>query len=212
MFLKILLGIWMAGVIVAAFLVTPPGGRDFLDPDSARIIIFHVPNAVVAVTAFFVAMLYAVKYLRGRDLRDDAKSAISAELGLVFAALAIVTGSLFARMQWGSWWNWDPRETGMVVLLLVYAAYFALRSAVDGADRRASLSAVYGIMAIAPMLFLTLVLPRVVFSLHPPTALAYPKAQRLVLVPAMLGFLGLYLWLFRIRTAVAEVRLKLKRY
>ena len=215
MFLKWLLGIWMTAVIIAAFLSTPPAAG-FKDPEAARIIFFHVPNAVVAVIAFIVAMVYAVRYLRFRNLMDDAKSATSAELGLVFTILATATGSLFARIQWGSWWNWDPRETSIVVLLLVYAAYFALRSATEGAEKRASLSAVYSILALPPMLLLTFVVPRVMASLHPSDTLAttggLSMEYRLVLFPAMIGFIGLYIWLFRIRTAITEVALKLRRH
>lgn len=215
MALKILLGIWMTAVIVAAFLFAP-AAQGFAQPEAARIIFFHVPNAMVAAVAFIVAMVYAVRYLKGRDLMDDAKSSISAELGLLFAVLATVTGSLFAYMQWGSWWNWDPRETSIVILLLVYAAYFALRTAVDGVEKRASLSAVYAILALAPMILLMFVMPRVMASLHPSETLASSgglgTAYRLVLYPAMIGFIGLYIWLFRIRTALAEIRLKMKRY
>lgn len=215
MALKLLLGVWMAAVIVAAFLFAPPAAG-FAQPEAARIIFFHVPNAIVASIAFLVAMVYAMKYLKRRNPMDDAKSAISAELGLLFAVLATVTGSLFAYMQWGSWWNWDPRETSIVILLLIYAAYFALRAAVDSPEKRASLSAVYAILALPAMGFLMFVMPRVMASLHPSETLSttggLSNQYRLVLYPAMLGFLGLYVWIFRIRTALAEIRFKLRRY
>ena len=214
MFLKILLGVWMAAVIAAAFLFAPAAGG-FAEPEAARIIFFHVPNATVSAIAFIVAMVYAALYLRRPGPMDDAKSAISAELGLLFAVLATITGSLFAHLQWRSWWNWDPRETSIVILLLVYAAYFALRSAVEGAEKRASLSAVYAILALPAMVFLMFVMPRVMSSLHPESTLVKGGSlgieYRLVLYPAMLGFLGLYIWLFRIKTALAEIKLKMRR-
>ncbi|MBI2842412.1 MAG: cytochrome c biogenesis protein CcsA [Armatimonadetes bacterium] len=214
MLLKLLLGIWMVAVIVAAFLFAPPA-QGFAEPEAARIIFFHVPLAMVAALAFVIAMVYAAKYLSRRDLMDDIKSSISAELGLVFAILATATGSLFARVQWGSWWNWDPRETSIVILMLVYAAYFALRAATESAEKRAALSAVYAILALPPMILLIFVVPRVMASLHPSDTLTsggLSTQYRLVLYPAALGFLGLYVWLFKIKTALAEVRLKLGRY
>jgi heme exporter protein C len=202
----------MAAVVVAAFLYAP-AAEGFRQ---SRIIFFHVPNAMVAVVAFIVAMIYAVQYLRGKRLVDDAKSAISAELGLLFAVLATVTGLVFARVEWGSWWNWDARESSILMLLLVYAAYFALRAAVDGAERRAALSAVYAIAAIAPMVLFTFVVSAQMSELHPKGTLigrhALRQEYRVVLYSAMAGFLGLYLWLFRTRTALAEVRMKLRRY
>lgn len=214
MLLKILLGIWMSAVIVAAFLFAPPA-QGFREPEAARIIFFHVAIAMMAALAFVVAMVYAIKYLQRQDLIDDAKSSISAELGLLFALLATVTGSLFARVQWGSWWNWDPRETSIVILLLVYAAYFALRTATEGAEKRASLSAVYVIVAVAPMVLLMFVMPRVMASLHPSgtltTKTGLSNQYRMVLYPAALGFLGLYIWLFRIKTAIAEFKIKAKK-
>lgn len=211
MALKIILGIWMSAVIIAVFLYVPPA-EGFTQ---SRIIFFHVPNAIIAVVAFISAAAYAVLYLKRRSPMDDAKSAASVELGLVFAIIATITGSIFARIEWNSWWNWDPKETSIVVLLLVYAAYFALRSAVDGTDRRASLCAVYAVLAFPAMIFLMLVLPRVIFSLHPGDTLTdregLSTAYRLVLYPAIIGFLGLYIWLFRIRTAIAEAKLKMRK-
>jgi heme exporter protein C len=216
MLLKLLLGIWMSAVIVAAFLFAPPLAK-FQQPEAARIIFFHVPNAMVASLAFVVAMVYAGRYLKRRNLMDDAKSAIAAELGLLFAVLATVTGSLFAHIQWGFWWNWDPRETSMLMLLLVYAAYFALRAAVDGTEKRASLSAVYAILALPAMIFLMFVLPRITVSpLHPNNTLSTRDGlgteYRIVLSAAMFGFLGLYVRMFRIKTALAEIRLKKRKY
>jgi heme exporter protein C len=213
--LKILLGIWMAAVIVAAFLWVP----NAIGHPAGKIIFFHVPNAMMAALAFITAAVYGVAYLRSRKLIDDAKSSIAAELGLLFSVLATITGSLFAKMEWHSGWNGDPREISMVVLLLVYAGYFGLRSAVDGQEKRARLSAVFAVLSIVPMVFLMFVWPRlqgVGSHLHPSNTLVTKGGlgteYRLVLYSAALGFLGLYIWLFRIKTALAEIRLKLRRY
>lgn len=194
---KIALGVWMSAVIIAAFLFVPSASGF----TQSRIIFFHVPVAMISAAAFIVSMVYAWLYLKRRNLIDDAKSAISAELGLLFAVLATITGSIFAHVEWGSLWNWDPRETSIVILLLIYAAYFALRSAIDGTEKRASLSAVYAILALPAMVFLVFVLPRLTFSLHPSGTLTTKSGlsaeYRLVLYSAAIGFFGIYIWLFR---------------
>jgi heme exporter protein C len=209
MLLQIILGLWMCAVIAATFLWLPPA-EGFQYPDAARIIIFHVPNAVVAAIAFLVSTVYAIKYLKGREMINDAKSAISAELGLLFALLATVTGAIFAKTQWGSAWNWDPRESTMLILLLIYAAYFAVRSSTEGSERRASLSSAYAVIAFATVPFLMFVLPRMLSSLHPSDTLVsrggLSSDYRIVLYAAMVGFLGLYVWIFRIYTGLAELR------
>ncbi len=214
MFLKILLGIWMSAVIVAAFLFAPPA-KGFAQPEAARIIFFHVPIAMVSAIAFLVAAVYAIRYLQSHNPSDDIRSSISVELGMLYAVLATITGSLFAHMQWGSWWNWDPKETSITILLLVYAAYLALRSAVEAPDKRASLSAAYAILSLPAMGFLMFIMPRIMTSLHPADTLGSKEGlsnqYRLVLYPAMIGFLGIYVWLFNMKTALAEIKLKMRR-
>ena len=161
------LGLWMLIVIWAAFFYAP-AARGFKG-ESARIVFFHVPQAWVAVLAFCVNLIASLRYLRGRDLIDDARAATAARLGLIFSVLATVTGSLFARVMWGSFWNWDPREVSIAILLLVYAAYFALREAIPDDERRASLAASYAVLAFVTMPFLIFVVPRIYWSLHPDT-------------------------------------------
>ena len=133
------LGGWVLLVIVAAFFYAPSATG--FKGESARIVFFHVPQAWVAVLAFCVNLVASIRYLRKRNPLDDARAAAAARLGLVFSVLATVTGSIFANVMWNSFWNWDPREVSIVILLLIYAAYFALREAVPDEERRASLAA-----------------------------------------------------------------------
>jgi heme exporter protein C len=162
---KILLGLWMAGVIVAMFAIVP----QYIGlGDAGRIIIMHVPTAWVTSLAFAVSAIYSALYLWRRDPAHDAGAVAAAEVGFVFCILATVTGAIFAQIVWGVFWNWDPRETSILVLLLIYAAYFALRSAIDDPNRRHRLSAVYNLFAAVTMPFLLFVAPRVAeSSLHP---------------------------------------------
>jgi heme exporter protein C len=128
----------------------------------------HVPTAWVTSLAFALSAVYSLLYLRRRSASDDANAVAAAEVGFVFCILATVTGAIFAQIVWGVFWNWDPRETSIVVLLLIYAAYFALRSAIDEPERKRRLSAVYNLFAAVTMPFLLFVAPRIAdSSLHP---------------------------------------------
>lgn len=200
-------GIWMVGVIAAAFLYVPPA-VGFADPESARIVLFHVPCAMMAVVAYLVSTVYAVGYLRSGRAITDAKSATSAGLGFVFTGLATVSGMIFAKLQWGAAWNWDPRQTTILMLLIVYAAYFALRSAIPGSSPRGKVSAVYNILACLVMFPLVFVLPRLMGGLHPTDTLSsqggLAPQYKIVMGSAMLGLLWLYVWIFRVR--VSKIR------
>ena len=161
---KYVLGLWMAVVIVAAFLYAPRA-RDL--GESTRILFFHVPCAWIATLAFFVSAFYSIQYLRKENLRDDIWAYSSAHIGLMFTVLATVTGAIWANEIWGNPWNWDPRQTSIFILMLIYAAYFALRSAVEEDDKRARLAAVYSIIAFVTVPFFMFIVPRIYESLHP---------------------------------------------
>jgi heme exporter protein C len=167
--LKLLLGLWMAAVIVATFVVVPPiQGLG----NVGRIFIIHVPTAWLAVLAFAVSAVFSILYLwRGR-IGDDANAVAAAEAGFLYTLLATVTGAIFAQAVWGIFWNWDPRQTSIFVLLLIYGAYFALRSALDDGTRRRRLASVYALLAFVTVPFLMFVIPRAAEStLHPNCAL-----------------------------------------
>jgi len=206
--LKALFVAWMVGVAWATLGYLPPAGA-FADPESARMIVFHVPCAMVSVIAYLVSTVYAIRYLAGRKREADAKSAASAELGLVFTVLATVSGMVFAQIQWGSAWNWDPRETSILMLMLVYSAYFALRASLPG-SARARISAAYNVLACVVMPYLVFVLPRIVGGLHPSNTLSdrgsLSTEYRIVLFASMIGFVWLYVWLMRLRVQALEAR------
>jgi heme exporter protein C len=162
---KLLLGLWMAGVVVSMFLIVP----QYVGlGDAGRIIIMHVPTAWITTLAFAVSAFFSIRYLWKRRPQDDARAVAAAEVGMLFCILATVTGAIFAQIVWGVFWNWDPRETSILVLLLIYAAYFVLRSALDNDQQRRRLSAAYNLFAAVTMPFLLFVAPRIADStLHP---------------------------------------------
>lgn len=111
-----------------------------------KIFYFHVPSAWVAFLAFFVVFLFSFRYLTSRDKRWDNRAAAAAEVGVMFCTLVLVTGPVWAKPVWGIWWTWDPRLTLTLVLWLIYVAYLLLRHYVAAAEKRATLSAVLGII------------------------------------------------------------------
>ncbi len=163
--IKLLLGVWMAGVVVGLFLVVP---RYEGLGNVGRIMIVHVPTAWVSVLAFAVSAFFSGRYLwRGRPADDD-RALAAAECGFLFTVLATVTGMIFSQAVWGIYWNWDPRQTSIFVLLLIYAAMFALRASLENVAQRRQLSAVYSIFAFVTVPFLVFIAPRMSEStLHP---------------------------------------------
>lgn len=135
-----------------------------------KLINLHVPVAWVSVLAYLISMVYSIKYLNTRKSINDIKAQTAAQLGTLFAVLATLTGMIWAKYSWGSYWNWDPRETSIFVLLLIYMAYFALRSSIQEESLRARLSSVYLIIAFFAAFFLVFVMPRIFAGLHPGSA------------------------------------------
>ncbi len=135
--------------------------------EQIRIMNFHVPCAWVAVVAYLFAMFFGIKYLKTKNLNDDLKASASVYLGTLFAILATVTGMIWAKFNWGSFWNWDPRQTSIFVLLLIYFAYFVLRQSIENVEIKARLSSVYSIISFVTVPFLVFVLPRLLEGNHP---------------------------------------------
>ena len=110
-----------------------------------RILYFHVPSAWVGFLAFFVTLVSSVGYLWQRRRAWDAVALSSVELGVAFTTAVLITGSIWAKTAWNTWWTWDPRLTTSAITWAIYLAYLMLRGAVDDPEQRARFSAVYGI-------------------------------------------------------------------
>jgi heme exporter protein C len=182
--------------------------------EKARIVFFHVPSAWISTVAFVTSMVFGIRYLRGRRHDDDIKSAAAAGIGLLFCILATVTGAVWARFSWGTFWNWDPRQTSIFILLMVYGAYFALRSAIDVEEKRAALSAVYTIIAAAVMPFFMFVVPRILESLHPQPVLntagktEMNSTMLILLLTSFVGFTGLSLWIWNLQVRIYRLEVE----
>jgi heme exporter protein C len=145
----------ITGVVTALLTALATWGIFFSAPEDAdqgiiqKIFYFHVSIALVGLVAFAVGAIYGIRYLRTRDARLDDISSIAIGIGLAFSVLVVITGSIWAKASWGTWWVWtDPRLVTFVIVLLLYAAYFVLRSSVEG-ELRLRYSAIYSIAAFA---------------------------------------------------------------
>jgi len=210
---KWLVALWITGVILGAFLYAREA-QGFV-PGAGRIIFFHVPMAMVSAIGFLIAMIHAVRYLATRDPLADVRSETAAELGTLFCLLATLTGSLFAKIQWNAYWHWDPKQTSILILLLIYGAYFGLRMAVEDPDRRATLASVYAILAFFAVPFLMWIVPRLPAfdsSLHPKDVLTKKEGlstdYRIVLYSSFAGFCGLLAWLNDLQVRVRKVAMR----
>ena len=155
---------------VAAYiaLVRLPPSPEPLLRDNYRIIFFHLPSAICSFTAFTVTLIAAIQYLRTRKYSWDIVAVSSAKAGFFMITAALISGSIWAKVAWGAYWNWDPRETTVLILWFAYAAYFALRSSVEDIEERAKVSSILAIFCYAtvPLSYLS---TRLYFSLHPST-------------------------------------------
>jgi len=219
---RIILGLWFAAVIILAFALPMSAhpSRWYELPvipgleEKARIVFFHVPAAWLSTVCFVASMVYGIRYLRSRSLESDTKSAVAAGLGFLFCLLATVTGAVWAKFSWGTFWNWDPRQTSIFALLLIYGAYFALRSAVEAEEKRATLAAVYTIVSAAIMPFFMFVVPRILASLHPQPVLSVQGKTEIntmmlaLLLASFAGFTALSLWIWNIQVRIQRLELK----
>ncbi|MBP6927518.1 MAG: cytochrome c biogenesis protein CcsA [Caldisericales bacterium] len=192
--LSVLTPLTMVPSIIYCLMFTP---KEATMGDLYRIIYFHIPCAWVATLAFFVSFIFSIAYLVKRKAVYDSVAHRSSEIGLVFCVLATITGSVFATYTWGSPWNWDPRETSIVFLLMIYIAYLLLRWLIEDRDKKAAISAGYSIVAFLATPFLVFVMPRITSSLHPEQVggLGLTKPMLYGVFGMLAGFTFLYLWI-----------------
>lgn len=123
-----------------------------------RVFYFHVPSAWISFVAFVVSAVTGIVYLRTQKRVWDMLSLASVEIGLVFTVMATVSGSIWARPAWNTWWTWDPRLVTYTVMALIYVAYLMLRQAIEDPGRRARFAAVYALFGVisVPITFMSI--------------------------------------------------------
>jgi heme exporter protein C len=217
----------VTGVVTGALLLLAVYGVFFVAPEDAdqgiiqKIFYFHVAIAMVALLAFLVAAIEAIRYLRDREIRHDEVSTVCVGIGLAFSVLVVITGSIWAKASWGTWWVWtDPRLVTFVIVLLLYAAYFVLRSSAEG-ERQARYSSIYAIAAFAsvPLSFYSVRVARsfvhpVVFSSSgadmPDSMLVWFVVSQIAMIGVFLTILQLELIQRRADRALRRVKARLE--
>jgi heme exporter protein C len=195
--------------------------------ETIRNLMWHVPMwftmFVLMIISFVQSIIVLRKGQRGGDdvmmpiqpdlvRPHDNKAHISASVGLVFCILGLVTGAIWARFTWGTWWTNDPQLNGALVVFIVYAAYFILRNSLPQEENKWKLSAIYNVFAFILMVVLLMVLPRFIGGLHPgksgnPAFSQYDldSSLRTIFYPATLGFILLGYWIYHLRLRLLKI-------
>jgi heme exporter protein C len=204
-----LLWLWIGACVVLAYLGAPRMRGFMGGGESGRIVFFHVPMAWTAFVAFVAGGVWSARYLAGRDRRHDLASAAAIRIGLVFCVLATLSGSVWARVEWGAFWNWDPRQISITMLLVYYAAYVALRGQIVDHEVRARITGAYSVLGLVVAPFLLFVLPRMFESLHPEPVVNQEMEVQMdpmilwLMLAASLGFMVLFFWMHSLATRLA---------
>ncbi len=203
---------------------------------SSRNIFYHVPMWFVTLTMAGLSLAYSLRYLRMTDpdlertanpLIIDTRAEVAASLTVLFNALGLATGIVWQRVTWGSdmtstdfsaWWAWDPVQVCALIAMLIYMAYFLLRSSFAEPEQRARISAVYNIFAFATLIPLFFIIPKMLPGLHPTAekgSFIFNKSDisndfRLILYPGMIGFILLSVWLLEVRARLELALLKVE--
>lgn len=200
---KYVVAIWMTLVIILGFIISIPD-IPILE-QTARNLFLHVPMWFTMMVGFSMAFVYSVRYLNSEDLKWDRKAETATSVGLLFGICGLLTGALWARFTWGTWWTFsEPRMNLSALAMLIFVAYFILRSAFNDEVKRAKISAVYNIFGVTTVPFLLYIIPRQLPSLHPGadgnpafSEITAPEL-RYIFYPAVVGFIGLSIWLMDI--------------
>ncbi len=203
-----LVGPAVVGALYLIFMVVPTERDQGI---VQRIFYFHVPSAWTAFIGFFVVCgASAIHLSRGGEYWDRVARA-SAEVGMVFCSLVLLTGPIWARPIWGTWWTWDPRLTMTVILWTIYASYLLLRALGSGEDQISRYAAVLGIVGALdiPLIVVSVRLwrgihPAVMMSKDPGGGLRDPMMRITLLVSAG-AFLLLFTWLVLIRMRALRI-------
>lgn len=213
---------WLSVVLVAVsiamiFLYAP---SDQVQGAVQRIFYIHLPAAWLAYLSFFIIFASSIAYLARRHSRWDRLARSAAELGFVFTTIVLLTGSIWGRPIWGTWWTWDARLTTTLILWFIYLAYFMLRAYVGDPERAARYAAVLGIVGFVdvPIIHMSVRWWR---TLHPQPIVvraegpAMPDTMLYTLVVALVAFMALYIFLLiekyrveRMKDELAELRLQ----
>ena len=214
-------GVMMLVNLYLIFMVAP---TDSVLGHVQRVFYFHVPIAIMSFLAFFVVFIGSLMYLIKRTPKWDAVAHASAEVGVVFVTLALLTGIIWARPVWNTWWTWEPRLTTTMILWLIYVAYLMIRSYAPSQSKGAIYAAVVGIIGFidVPIVYYSVVWWR---SIHPSPVVG-PFAQSdaldgtmaLILLYSLITFIFFFAYMIvermelrKTEEALGRIRFTLRR-
>ncbi len=207
------------GVVVGLYLGLVAAPRDAVQGEVSRILYLHVPSVLTAYLAIAVVFVCSIGYLKTRSPGWDAVARSSAELGVMFTGITILSGAIWGKPTWGAWWTWDARLTSVAILFVIYVGYLMLRGFAEDEASGARYAAVLGIIGALdiPVIHMAVIWWR---TLHQPATLLGPGPSKMapemrMIVLANVGILWLlYGYLLAVRVRLEGVRratLELKR-
>lgn len=183
--------------------------------ETIRNLYFHVPMWMGMLSVLVISVVYSIMYLNTGKEEYDLAVVECVNTGLLFFALGLVTGMMWAKYAWGEFWSGDPKQNSAAIAFLLYCAYLVLRNSIDEEQKRAKISAIYNIFAFPIMIVLIFILPRLTDSLHPGNGgnPAFGKydlddRMRVVFYPAMLGWSLFAVWIATIRYRIRLIEYK----
>jgi heme exporter protein C len=211
---KILSVALLVYTFIAGFFIKVPDIGNL--QQTIRNFFFHVPMWFGQFVLISISIVYSILFLRKPLIRYDIYASEYARTGIVFGALGLITGAIWANFTWGAPWNNDPKQLGAAIALLIYLAYFVLRNSMTDIDKRGRVGAVYNVFAYCMYVPLIFILPRMVESLHPGGKGVegnpglggddLDPTMRIVFWPAVLGWtlLGVWMTTLRLRLRLIE--------
>jgi heme exporter protein C len=183
--------------------------------ETIRNLYFHVPMWMAMLTVLIISVVYSVMYLNTGKEEYDLAAVECVNTGIMFFALGLITGMMWAKYTWGEFWSGDPKQNSAAIAFLLYCAYLVLRNSMDEEQKRAKISAIYNIFAFPIMMVLIFILPRLTDSLHPgnggnPAFGKYDLAtsMRVVLYPAFIGWSLIAIWIATLRYRIRLIEHK----
>ena len=201
--------------IFAGFLLPVP--KLVILNETIRSLYFHVPIWFAMLFLMGVSVYQSIQYLGNNQLKHDITAVQAAHVGMVFSVIGILTGMIWAKYTWGTWWTTDTKLNGVAITFLIYMAYFVLRNSIEDEQKKARISSIYNIFAFVMMLVFVMILPRMNASLHPGNGgnPAFGKfdldnTMRLVFYPACIAWILIGIWLMQLRVRIAKLKRKIE--
>jgi len=213
--LHLLTLITLVGIAIGTYFGLVVAGTDTLQGNVQRIFYFHVSSFSGGAVAFFAAVIGGMAYLKTRRVGWDRLALAGVEVGFFLSLITLITGMVWARPIWNTWWTWDPRLTSAAIMVLTYAAYLMLRGAIENPDKKRMMASVYGILAFGTVIFTFIIIRIRPDTIHPAVIGASPVNAEggFSMTDTMKSALGInsFVWCVLITPTLMWWRIRLER-